>query len=374
MCRVLGVSPSGYYAWRKRGLSRRRREDAALLERVRRIWEGSGRTYGAPRVWAELRAGGVRCSRKRVARLMREAGLVGAYSRRRRRKTTVQDPRAAAAPDLVGGSSGRKAPLELWVADLVYVPTQEGVLYLSVVLDVWSRRVVGWAMRQDARAELVVDALEMALWRRRPAPGLVHHSDRGSQYSSLRFGARLRAARILPSMGRKGDAYDNALCEAFFATLNREVLRRCRFRTREEARSVLFAYLEGLYNRRRRHSALGYLSPEEFERRSAKPASVSAIPAQKRGKSRFRRNPELEPCSVTFSRLESSQTATPIFSSSAVSALSVLSAYLQVPLWPTPDPPLHREQHSVRPKRHDEQHHNHCNDPPRVKRPCERHQ
>jgi putative transposase len=284
MCRVLGVSPSGYYAWRKRGLSRRRQEDAALLERVRRIWEGSGRTYGAPRVWAELWAGGVRCSRKRVARLMREAGLVGAYPQRRRRKTTVQDPRAAAAPDLVGRQFRAEGPNRLWVADLVYVPTQEGVLYLSVVLDVWSRRVVGWAMRQDARAELVVDALEMALWRRRPAPGLVHHSDRGSQYSSLRFGARLRAARILPSMGRKGDAYDNALCEAFFATLNREVLRRCRFRTREEARSVLFAYLEGFYNRRRRHSALGYLSPEEFERRwSASPESVSVTLSTKAG-------------------------------------------------------------------------------------------
>jgi putative transposase len=215
---------------------------------------------------------------------MREAGLVGAYPRRRRRKTTVQDPRAAAAPDLVGRQFRAEGPNRLWVADLVYVPTQEGVLYLSVVLDVWSRRVVGWAMRQDARAELVVDALEMALWRRRPAPGLVHHSDRGSQYSSLRFGARLRAARILPSMGRKGDAYDNALCEAFFATLHREVLSRCRFRTRDEARSVLFAYLEGFYNRRRRHSALGYLSPEEFERRwSANPESVSVTLSTKAG-------------------------------------------------------------------------------------------
>jgi putative transposase len=157
---------------------------------------------------------------------MREAGLVGAYPQRRRRKTTVQDPRAAAAPDLVGRRFGAEGPNRLWVADLVYVPTQEGVLYLSVVLDVWSRMVVGWAMRPDARAELVVDALEMALWRRRPAPGLVHHSDRGAQYTSLRFGARLRAARILASMGRKGDAYEVPLCEAFFATLNREVLRR----------------------------------------------------------------------------------------------------------------------------------------------------
>jgi putative transposase len=284
MCRVLGVSPSGYYAWRKRGLSRRRREDAALLERVRGVWEGSGRTYGAPRVWAELRAGGVRCSRKRVARLMREAGLVGAYPRRRRRKTTVQDPRAAAAPDLVGRQFRAAGPNRLWVADLVQVPTGEGWLYLGVILDVWHRGVVGWAMRQDARAELVVDALEMALWRRRPAPGLVHHSDRGAQYTSLRFGARLERAGMLRSMGSKGDAYDNALCEAFFATLHREVLSRCRFRTRDEARSVLFAYLEGFYNRRRRHSALGYLSPEEFERRwSANPESVSVTLSTKAG-------------------------------------------------------------------------------------------
>jgi putative transposase len=174
--------------------------------------------------------------------------------------------------------------LELRVADLVQVSTGEGWLYLGVILDVWHRGVVGWAMRQDARAELVVDVLEMALWRRRPAPGLVHHSDRGAQYTSLRFGARLERAGMLRSMGSKGDAYDNALCEAFFATLNREVLRRCRFRTREEARSVLFAYLEGFYNRRRRHSALGYLSPEEFERRwSANPESASVTLSTKAG-------------------------------------------------------------------------------------------
>jgi putative transposase len=215
---------------------------------------------------------------------MREAGLVGAYARRRRRGTTVQNPRAAAAPDLVGRQFRAEGPNRLWVADLVQVPTGEGWLYLGVILDVWHRGVVGWAMRQDARAELVVDALEMALWRRRPAPGLVHHSDRGAQYTSLRFGARLERAGMLRSMGSKGDAYDNALCEAFFATLHREVLSRCRFRTRDEARSVLFAYLEGFYNRRRRHSALVYLSPEEFERRwSANPESVSVTPSTKAG-------------------------------------------------------------------------------------------
>jgi putative transposase len=179
-----------------------------------------------------------------------------------------------------GGSSGGKVPLELCVADLVYVPTQEGVLYLSCGAGPsWAGRCV-----QMPEPSWVVGALEMALWRRRPAPGLGHHSDRGSQYSSLRFGARLEQAGMLRSMGRKGDAYDNALCEAFFATVNREVLRRCRFRTREEARSVLFAYLEGFYNRRRRHFALGYLSPEEFERRwSANPESVSVTLSTKAG-------------------------------------------------------------------------------------------
>jgi putative transposase len=215
---------------------------------------------------------------------MREAGLVGAYPQRRRRKTTVQNPRAAAAPDLVGrqfraagsqsavgGGSGLRAHAgRRAVPELSWTCGAGGS---------WDGPCV-----QDARAELVVDALEMALWRRRPAPGLVHHSDRGAQYTSLRFGARLERAGMLRSMGRKGDAYDNALCEAFFGTLNREVLSRCRFRTREEARSVLFAYLEGFYNRRRRHSALGYLSPEEFERRwSANPESVSVTLSTKAG-------------------------------------------------------------------------------------------
>jgi len=283
MCRVLGVSPSGYYAWRGRRPSRRKQEDHELLERIRGIWEGSRGTYGAARVWAELRACGVRCGRKRVARLMRDAGLVGAY-RRRRRGLTVRDPRATPAPDLVKRQFRASAPDRLWVADVKQIPTGEGWLYLGVVLDVWSRAVVGWSMRPDARAELVVDALEMALWRRKPAPGLVHHSDRGCQYTSLRLGARLRAAGILPSMGRRGDAYDNALCEAFFATLEREVLDRYRFQTREEARSVLFTYLEGFYNRRRRHSALGYLSPAEFERRwLSGQESLSATPSTKAG-------------------------------------------------------------------------------------------
>jgi putative transposase len=257
-----------------------------LGQRIRGIWEESGRTYGAPRVWAELRACGVRCSRERVARLMREAGLVGAYHRPRRRKTTVQDPRGVVAMDLVGRHFRASGPNRLWVVDLVQVPTHEGWLYLGVILDVWHWGVVGWAMRPDARAELVVDGLEMAVWRRRPAPGLVHHSDRGAQYTSLRFGARLRAAGILPSMSRKGDAYDNALCEAFFATLNREVLSRCRFRTRQEARSVLFAYLEGFYNRRRRHSALGTCPRRSSRGGGQRILNLSALPCPlKRGKS-----------------------------------------------------------------------------------------
>jgi putative transposase len=222
-------------------------EGQALLERIRGIGEDSRGTSGAPRVWAELRASGVRCGRKRVARLMRAAGLLGAC--RRRRGLTVRDPRAAPAPDLVKRQFRAAGPDRLWVADFKQSPTREDALYLGVGLDVWSRGVVGWAMCPDARAELGVDALEMALWRRKPAPGVGPHSDRGAQYTSLRFGARLRAG-ILPSRGRTGDAYDNALCEAFFVPLERKVLDRHRFPTREEARSVLFSYLEGVYNRR----------------------------------------------------------------------------------------------------------------------------
>jgi putative transposase len=244
----------------------RAQTDQRLLAQIRDIHEQSRGIYGAPRIHAELQAQGVRCGRKRVARLMRDANLTGAQ-RRRYRGTTRQDRRAAAAPDLVQRDFTTSAPNQLWVADMTYVATGEGWLYLATVLDAWSRRIVGWAMGDTLRTDLVVDALTMAVWNRRPAVGVVHHSDRGAQYTSLAFSQRCRDAGVAPSMGSVGDAYDNALAEAFFATLETELLMRRAFATRKAARLALFDYIEAFYNSHRRHSALGYLSPAEFERR-----------------------------------------------------------------------------------------------------------
>ena len=264
LCRVLGVSPSGYYAWSERPPSARAQADEILLGQIRAIHARSRGTYGARRIRVELRAQGMRCARKRVARLMRQAGLAGAQ-RRRYRGTTRQDRTAIAAPDLVQRDFTAFGPDQLWVADITYVPTGEGWLYLATVLDAWSRRIVGWAMGDTLRTELVVDALDMAVWNRRPA-GVVHHSDRGAQYTSVTFSRRCAEASVVPSMGSIGDAYDNALAEAFFATLETELLMRQTFATRKAARLALFDYIEAFYNSHRRHSALGYLSPAEFER------------------------------------------------------------------------------------------------------------
>ena len=264
LCRVLGVSPSGYYAWSERPSSARAQADEILLGQIRAIHARSRGTYGARRIRVELRAQGMRCARKRVARLMRQAGLAGAQ-RRRYRGTTRQDRAAIAAPDLVQRDFTAFGPDQLWVADITYVPTGEGWLYLATVLDAWSRRIVGWAMGDTLRTELVVDALDMAVWNRRPA-GVVHHSDRGAQYTSVTFSRRCAEASVVPSMGSIGDAYDNALAEAFFATLETELLMRQTFATRKAARLALFDYIEAFYNSHRRHSALGYLSPAEFER------------------------------------------------------------------------------------------------------------
>jgi putative transposase len=265
MCARLGVSPSGFYAWCQRPPSARATADAALAGTIAAIHAGSRGTYGVPRVHAELAdAHGVRCGRKRVARLMRDAGLAGCH-RRRAARTTRRDAAAAPAPDLVQRAFAADAPDRLWVADITYLPTWQGFLYLAVVLDAFSRRVVGWAMGDHLRAELVVDALEMALWNRRPAAGVVHHSDRGGQYTSLAFGRRCREAGVVPSMGSTGDCFDNALAETFFATLECELVRGSRWRTHAEARTAVFDYIEAFYNPRRRHSALGYLSPAQFE-------------------------------------------------------------------------------------------------------------
>ena len=264
MCRVLGLSPSGYYAWVRRVSSARARRDAHLSERIKEIWSANREVYGRPRIHAELQAGGERIGAKRVGRLMRRAGIAGA-SRRRSTKTTTREQRAArVAPDLVDRDFSAAGADQLWVADITYVRTWTGFLYVAVVLDAWSRRVVGWSMAAHLRTELVLDALNMAIWQRRPQE-VVHHSDQGSQYTSIAFGARCREAGIRPSTGSVGDAYDNALCESFFATLECELLERRSFRSHAEARMAIFEFLEGFYNRRRRHSALGYQSPADFE-------------------------------------------------------------------------------------------------------------
>ena len=274
LCRILKVSRSGYYDWKDRSPSKRNRENAALTEKIREIHNRSRRIYGYPRVHAELRALGVRCSKKRVARLMRKASLQGCV-RGRRKRTTRRDEHAIPAPDLVGRNFAAAAPNKVWTADITYVHTQEGFLYLAFILDVYSRKVVGWSMAHHLRAEMVVDALEMALWRRKPGAGLVHHSDRGVQYTSLSFGKRLEEAGIVPSMGRAGSALDNAISESFVASLKCELLYGHRFPSREAARIAIFDYIEGFYNRVRRHSSLGYLSPSDYEQATMKEVAVA---------------------------------------------------------------------------------------------------
>jgi putative transposase len=275
MCRVLGVSPSGFWAWSKRPPSERARSDAALTGQIRRIHQRSRGTYGVPRVHAELADTGTRCSRKRVARLMRADGLVGVH-RRRAIRTTVRDRDAAPAPDLVNRVFRATCPNALWVADITYVPTRAGFLYVAVVVDAFSRAVVGWSMAGHLRTDLILDALDMAIARRRPGEGLVHHSDQGTQYTSLAFGRRAREAGIALSMGSVGDCFDNAMAESFFASLETELIDRSSWRTRAEARLAVFDYIEAFYNPQRRHSALGYLSPGEFERRYRSEAITAA--------------------------------------------------------------------------------------------------
>lgn len=263
-CRMLGVSRSGFHAWRRRPPSQRSLHDAWLVEQIRQIHERSRETYGSPRVHAELGRQGVRVGRKRVERLMRAADLSGSHKRRKGR-TTIRVQGVRVASDLVERDFNPDQPNRLWCADLKEIPTWEGKLYLASVIDCFSRRVVGWSMRPDMQAELVVDALEMAVARRRPQPGLVHHSDQGSQYIALVFGQRLREAGIAQSMGSKGDCFDNAAIESYHATLEKDLLRRRSFRTRQAAQTAVFDYVEAFYNRERLHSTLGYRSPAEYE-------------------------------------------------------------------------------------------------------------
>ncbi len=265
MSRVLEVSRSGFYAWSSRLPSRRAVEDVRLGQRIQEVHEQSRGTYGSPRIHAELSSQGRPVGHNRVARLMRQKGIRG-VSRRKWTTTTVRDRTALVAPDLVKRDFRAQGPNRLWVADITYVPTWTGFLYVAVVLDAWSRRVVGWSFAGRLHVELVLAALEMAIRRRQPR-AVIHHSDRGSQYTSVAFGNRCQQAGVRPSMGSVGDAYDNAMCESFFATLECELLDRVRLRTSEEAELAVFEFIEGWYNTHRRHSALDYQSPIEYESR-----------------------------------------------------------------------------------------------------------
>lgn len=274
MCELLDVSPSGYYAYVSREPSRRAVANAKLLERIRRHHEASDGTYGALRIREDLleEDPSERVGRHRVARIMRKNGLVG-VTRRKKFVTTKRGAVEEHASDLVDRKFDADGPDQLWVADITYVPTWSGFLYLAVVLDAWSRRIVGWSMQTTLATSVVLDALNMAVEQRQPK-SVIHHSDHGCQYTSLAFGRRCREVGVRPSRGSVGDAYDNAMCESFFASLECELLDRRRFRTQAEARMAVFRYIEGFYNPRRRHSALDYLSPINYERLVQLPATA----------------------------------------------------------------------------------------------------
>jgi transposase InsO family protein len=268
LCAALGVSRSGYYAWRACPESRRTRENQALLTRIRAVHTEAREAYGAVKTWRVLRAQGVACGRHRVARLRRAHGI---EARRRRRFRLAYKARnsAPAAPNLVDRQFHASAPNRIWAGDITFIPTRQGWLYLAVVLDLYSRRIVGWAMSARPDSQLVLDALTMALTHRRPAPGLIHHSDQGIQYSSGVYQARLKTSGLVPSMSRKGNCYDNAVVESFFSSLKNEGTDHETFPDRDHARAALFAYIEVFYNRQRVHATLDYQSPEQYERRRA---------------------------------------------------------------------------------------------------------
>jgi putative transposase len=270
MCRVFRVSVAGYYAWRSRPESRRAAEDRALLDDIRQVHAASQGRYGSPRVHAALRADGRRVGRGRVERLMRRHGVRGLVARPRRVRTTDSRHAFPVAPDLLERKFTADGPNRVWLADLTYIATGEGWLYLAAVMDLHTRKIVGWAMRDHLRAELATSALTMALQRQRPGPGLMHHSDRGVQYACGEYQTALAGAGITPSMSRKGNALDNAPMESFFHTLKTELVHHRAYATRDEAKRDLFAYVEGWYNRRRLHSGLGYRTPDEAEQRAAK--------------------------------------------------------------------------------------------------------
>lgn len=266
LCSVLGVTRQGFYAWRKRPPSARTRRDQVLKWWLRRAFADSRDTYGAPRLRLALRRDhGIAIGQKRVARLMRELGIEGVSRGRRRIRTTIPDRRDRPAPDRVDRNFTAHAPNQLWLADITYVRCDQGWLYLAVVMDIYSRKIVGWSMSDSLEADLVADALAMAVARRQPEPGLIHHSDQGSQYTSVLLGRTLRELGILASMGSVGDPYDNAPCESVIGTIKAELVDRHRFESRDIARLRVFDYIEAFYNRLRIHSALGGLSPEQYE-------------------------------------------------------------------------------------------------------------
>jgi putative transposase len=266
LCSVLQVSPAGYYFWVQRGTSKRDLENQALLLLIEEIYEESMQTYGVARVHAELRHRGFLISRKRVAGIMRNAGLQGLVKRRHRRVHQIS-AEGVHAPDLVRRDWNPDELNKLWVADITYIRTWQGWVYLAVIMDACSRRIVGWSMQSHMRTELVQEALDLAVARRNPGPGLVHHSDHGSQYTALTFGHELQKHGIDPSMGRVRTAYDNAVAESFFSTLKRELINRWSWPTRHDAQQAVFDWIEKWYNNKRRHSSLGYLTPAEFEER-----------------------------------------------------------------------------------------------------------
>ncbi len=269
LCDLLKVSRSGFYAWRSRPKSNRALADEVLTEQIRAAFIANRKVYGSPKIVAELADEGVRVGRKRVARLMRQAGIVGCHRRKRSFSITAQDPKAAPAPDLVDRKFVATAPNQLWVADVTYVPTVQGWLYLACVTDVFSRMVLGWSMASHRKTQLVVDAVTMAVHRRGGhVPGVIHHSDRGGEYTSYQLERELRQHGALASMGSVADCYDNALAESLFATIECELFDQQpggRFQTRREAKLEVFDYLETFYNPRRRHSSLGQISPARFE-------------------------------------------------------------------------------------------------------------
>ena len=269
LCDVLGVSPAGYYAWRSRSESRRSAANRDLVDDIRRVHRDTRGRYGSPRIHVELKAQGRGASRGRIERLMRRHGIRAIMARPRRVRTTDSRHDLPIAPNLLDRNFIAAAPNKIWLADITYIETDQGWLYLATVMDLYSRRIVGWAMEDHLRADLPLTALRMAIAVQRPGAGLIHHSDRGVQYASTQYRNVMQSAGLRASMSRKADCYDNAPMESFFHTLKTELVHHRHYATREDARRDIFAYIEGFYNRTRRHSAIGYISPIEMELKAA---------------------------------------------------------------------------------------------------------